>query len=120
MEDVVNYTMDLLKELDNKGKLIFTKTKDESTDSVRKFTVTLGVIPDYTFEGEGMRIDDVKEGKPAFIAGLKAGDVVVQLGDIKVTEMISYMKALGQFKKGDKTTVKVKRGNDLIEKPVQF
>jgi hypothetical protein len=120
MKDVVNYTMSLLKELDDKGKLMFTKTKDESTDSVRKFTVTLGVIPDYTFDGEGMRIDDVKDGKPAFNAGLKPGDVVIQLGDVKVSEMMSYMKALGQFKKGDKTTVKVKRGNDLIEKEVQF
>lgn len=120
MEKVVDYCMSLLNELNDKGKLLFTKTKDESTDSTPRFTVTMGVIPDYTFDGEGMRIDDVKDGKPAFKAGLKAGDVVVQLGDVKVTEMMSYMKALGNLKKGDKTTVKVKRGKDIIEKEIQF
>ncbi len=120
MEDVVNYSMSLLTELNDKGKLLFTKTKDESNDSAPRFTVTMGVIPDYTFEGDGMRIDDVKDGKPAFKAGLKAGDVVIQLGDVKVTEMMTYMKALGNLKKGDKTTVKVKRGNDIIEKEIQF
>jgi Peptidase family M28/PDZ domain len=120
MEDVVDYSMSLLTELNDKGKLLFTKTKDESNDSAPRFTVTMGVIPDYTFDGEGMRIDDVKDNKPAFKAGLKAGDVVIQLGDVKVTEMMTYMKALGNLKKGDKTIVKVKRGNDIIEKEIQF
>jgi hypothetical protein len=128
--DVVNYSLGLIAELDtiNKtnmegeknGKLVFTKTKDENNDDVPKFKVTLGVMPDYTFEGEGMRIDAVSDGRPASKAGLLSGDIVIQLGAIKVTELTSYMKALGQFNKGDKTTVKVKRGNQVIEKEVQF
>ena len=120
MEDVINYSMDLLAQLDGKGKLLFTKTKDDSSDVAPKFKVTLGVMPDYTFDGVGMRIDGVTDGKPASKAGLLQGDVVVQLGDIKVTEMMSYMKALGQFKKGDTTKVKVMRGKEVIEKDIQF
>lgn len=120
MVDVVNYTLALIGELNDKGKLIFTKTKDDNVDSAPKFKVTLGVIPDYTFEGEGMRIDAVKEDRPAAKAGLLQGDIVLQLGNVKVTEMNSYMKALGQFSKGDKTKVKVKRGNDIIEKDIEF
>src|ERR1019366_3856427 len=120
IEDVIKYSMDLLAQLDDKGKLVFTKTKDDNNDDAPKFKVTLGVMPDYTFDGEGMRIDGVTDGKPASKAGLLQGDVVIQLGDIKVTEMMSYMKALGQFKKGDITKVKVKRGNEVVEKEVQF
>jgi hypothetical protein len=30
------------------------------------------------------------------------------------------MEALGKFKKGDSTTVKYRRGKDLLEAPVQF
>jgi hypothetical protein len=120
MEDVSNYVMALIAQLDDKGKLTFIKTKDENNEDAPKFKVTLGVMPDYTYDGEGMRIDAVSDGKPASKAGLLAGDVVIQLGDIKVNEMMSYMKALGQFNKGDKTKVKIKRGNEVLEKDVQF
>jgi hypothetical protein len=120
MIDVINYTMNLIGELNNKGKLAFVKTKDDNVDSAPKFKVTLGVIPDYTYDGEGLRIDAVKEDRPAAKAGLLAGDVVIQLGAVKVTEMNSYMKALGQFNKGDKTRVKVKRGTEVIEKDIEF
>jgi hypothetical protein len=120
MVDVINYTLALVKELNDKGKLMFTKTKDDNVDSAPKFKVTLGVIPDYTFEGEGMRIDAVKEDRPAAKAGLLQGDIVLQLGDVKVTEMNSYMKALAQFNKGDKTKVRVKRGSEEIVKDIEF
>jgi hypothetical protein len=120
MKDVIDYVMNLIKETDTKGKAPFTKTKDDNTADAPKFTVTLGVMPDYTFEGVGMRIDGVTEEKPASKAGLVTGDIVLQLGEIKVTDMMSYMKALSQFKKGDKTKVKVKRGSEVVEKEVQF
>jgi Peptidase family M28/PDZ domain len=120
MVDVLNYTISLIAELNTKGRLGFTKTKDDNVDSAPKFKVTLGVIPDYTYDGEGLRIDAVKDDRPAAKAGLKNGDVVIQLGDIKVTEMNSYMKALGKFNKSDKTKVKVKRGNEVIEKEIEF
>lgn len=120
IEEVISYVMKLIEELDSKRKIAFTKTKDDNNENAPKFTVTLGVMPDYTFEGEGMRIDAITDGKPASKAGLKDGDVVIQLGEIKVTEMMSYMKALSTFKKGDATKVKVKRGNEILEKDINF
>jgi len=109
----------LITRLDNDGKLEFTKTKDDSNDTPR-FTVTLGVVPDYLFDGKGMRIDGVSEDKPAQKAGLETGDVVIQLGEIEVVDMMSYMKALAEFKKGDATTVTVQRGNEKLSYPIQF
>ena len=120
MEDIFNYALQMIEGLDARGKIPFTKTKDDNNDNAPKFTVTLGVMPDYTFEGEGMRIDAVTDGKVASHAGLLAGDVVIQLGDIKVIDMMTYMKALSAFKKGDATKVKVMRGNAIIEKDIQF
>ena len=73
------------------------------------------------FQGEGMRIDGVTLGKPADKAGLKKGDIVVKMGEITVTDMMSYMKALSEFKKGDKTIVVVKRGKkEIIKEKVEF
>ena len=120
MVDVVGYTLAFIGELNDKGKVAFTKTKDDNVDAAPKFKVTLGVIPDYTFDGVGMRVDAVKDGRPAAKAGLMAGDVVIQLGKVKVTEMGTYMQALAQFKKGDKSKVTIKRGNKIIKRSIEF
>ena len=90
---IIDYILQLIHRLDDKGKLEFTKTKDDSNENTPRFKVTLGVIPDYAYEGEGMRIDGITEGRPASKAGLLQGDVVIQLGDYVVTDMTAYMKA---------------------------
>ena len=117
---IIKIILKTIDRLNDSGKLVFTKTKDDNNDDAPKFKVTLGVIPDYSFEGEGMRIDGVSDGRPASKAGLQKGDVVVQLGEHKVTDMTSYMKALGKFSKGETTKVKVKRGNEVVEKDITF
>ena len=92
-------------------KLAFTKTKSKQSDTPA-FSVTLGIMPDYTFDQKGLRVDGVTDGKPAFKAGLKAGDVILQLGDTEVISIQEYMQGLAKFKKGESTTVKVKRGTE--------
>lgn len=110
---------DLVELSPEQKKIEFTKTKDES-ESTPRFKVTLGVMPDYMFQGEGMKIDGVTEGRPAHKAGFQKGDVVIQMGEHKVDGMMAYMKALSKFKSGDKTVVKVKRGEEVVEAEVVF
>jgi len=118
MELVSNYIFSIISDLNDNGKLAFRKTKSEQEEV--RFKVGLGVIPDYMFDGKGMRIDGVSEDKPAIKAGIKKGDIVVQLGDKKVTDMMSYMKALSVFKAGDKTTVVVTRNGKEVKAEIQF
>ena len=115
---VVRYISRLVVALDSEPKLAFTKTKD-SSDSPR-FTVSMGVVPDYLYDGKGMRVDGVSEGKPAQAAGLLKGDVVIQLGDSTVLDMMGYMRALSVFKKGDSTQVVVQRAGQTIEAKIKF
>lgn len=119
METISSYIFDIISDLDDNGKLPFRKTKNES-DSVPMFKVGLGVIPDYLFDGKGMRIDGISEEKPAQKAGLQKGDIVVKLGDSLVTDMMSYMRALSTYDTGDKTKVTVKRGDIEVEKEIEF
>ena len=115
---VVRYISRVIGGLDAEPKLAFTKTKD-SSDSPR-FTVSMGVVPDYMYDGKGMRVDGVSEGKPAQAAGLQKGDVVVQLGDSTVYDMMSYMRALSAFQKGDSTKVVIERSGQKVEAVVKF
>jgi len=117
---IIHTVEQIVDNLNNKGKLPFIKTKDDSNSDTPRFKVTLGIVPDYAFEGEGLRIDGVSDGKPASKAGLQRGDIVIQLGPNKITDMTAYMKALGKFSKGETTKVKVKRGAEVIEKDVTF
>ena len=119
MELISNYIYSIISDLDDNGKLSFRKTKNESQD-VPRFKVTLGVIPDYLFDGKGMRIDGVSSGRPAEKAGFEKGDIVIKLGNTDITDMMSYMKGLSKIKKGDKVMVKVKRNNKILSKNVIF
>ena len=120
--NVIKYIYSLIeKEDENKKKLVFTKTRETQTStSARMNGVTMGIMPDYTFSGVGVRLDGVSDGKPAQAAGLQAGDIILQLGEYNTSSLENYMQALSKFKKGDSTVVKIKRGSDTLEKQVQF
>ena len=119
METIATYLMNIIEDLDDNGKLAFRKTKDESED-VPRFKVALGVVPDYLYTGEGMRIDGVSEDKPAQKAGLIKGDVVKKLGEHPITDMMSYMRALSKFEEGQTTKVTVERNGQELEVEVTF
>ncbi len=119
MEIVSNYIFSIIKDLDSQKKLPFKKTKNES-EVVPDFKVTLGVVPDYLFSGKGMRIDGISEDRPAQKAGLQKGDIVVKMGDYEVTDMMSYMKSLSKFEKGQTTKVTIDRSGELKEVEVTF
>lgn len=101
------------------NRLVFQETKSKEGDTPR-FKVTLGIMPDYTWEGSGVHVDGVTEGKPASKAGVQKGDIIRKLGDIDVADMQAYMKGLAAFKKGDSTTVIVERMGKFINLPVTF
>jgi len=115
-----DYSMRLIRELDDNGRIAFTKTKDSSNENSPRFTVTMGVVPDYAYSGKGMRVDGVTDGKPAQKAGVAAGDIIIKLGTFEVTDMMAYMQALGKFSKGQTTTVTLIRNNETLELPVSF
>ncbi len=128
--DKINYTGELqvvklitwvIEESGKQNKLAFTKTREtQTTSTARLGSATMGIMPDYTFSGTGVRVDGVTDNRPAQKAGLKAGDIIVQLGEYNTNSMENYMQALSKFKKGDKTKVKYKRGNDVLESEVVF
>ncbi len=114
MEKVADYILAIITDLDDNGKMAFRKTKNES-ENTPKFKVTLGVVPDYMYDKAGMKIDGVTEGKPAQVAGMKKGDIVLKLGDLEIVDMMSYMKALSKFEKGQKVTAVVLRDGKEVE-----
>ncbi|HEV3249629.1 MAG TPA: M20/M25/M40 family metallo-hydrolase [Puia sp.] len=117
---LVKYIFSLMEDLNSQGKLVFTQTREAPGFSATHFSVTLGIMPDYTFSGSGVRIDGISDGRPAQKAGLKTGDIIIKLGEYPVSSLEIYMQALSKFKKGDSTKVQYVRGNDTEEALVEF
>ena len=117
---IIRHILDVIASVDGNGKLAFTKTREAQTTTSARFSVSLGIMPDYTYPGNGVKADGVTEGRAAEKAGIKTGDVIVQLGDYTISSMETYMQALSKFKKGDSTKVKFRRGDQLMEATVQF
>jgi hypothetical protein len=65
------------------------------------FRVWFGSVPEYSFKGPGLLLAGTSAGSPAEKAGLLAGDVVTQLGDVKVETIYDFMYALSVYKPGD-------------------
>ncbi|MEI6264909.1 MAG: M28 family peptidase [Sphingobacteriia bacterium] len=119
-KDIIRMVYSIIEKTNDKGKIAFTKTAEQQMGRSTRFTVSLGVIPDYGFSGTGMRIDGVSPGKLAEKKGLQAGDILLQLGEYKFVDVNSYMQSLSKFKKGDKTILIIKRGTEEKKIELEF
>ena len=117
---VIRYAESVLTKMDNDNiKPAYTVTK-QKTMGKGNFKVTLGIMPDYSYQEGGVRVDGVSDNRPAIKAGIKTGDIIIQLGNIKILSMDSYMESLRAFKPGDKTIVKIKRDGKEMELPIEL
>ena len=114
MLKIIRFIQQMIEANKNNQKLTFTKTREQQTSTSARFSVSMGIMPDYSYTGSGVRVDGVSENRPAKKAGILAGDIVKQLGEHKISSVESYMQALSKFKKGDTTTTIVLRGDKEI------
>lgn len=80
----------------------------------RGFKVSLGTIPDYAWQGKGVKLTGARPDSPAIRAGLVAGDVILKLGTHEVTNVHDYVFALGDLEPGKETTVDIERGGKRL------
>jgi len=119
ISEISNYVIDIIDELETYNKLEFKETISNQT-TVSRFNVSLRVMPDYVFEGEGMKADQIIKGGPADEAGLINGDVIIMVGEYEVKDVYDYMNSLSKFEEGDITKVFVLRGDKKLEFIVKF
>jgi Peptidase family M28/PDZ domain/PA domain len=73
-----------------------------------------GSIPDFGSEAAGYAIQGVAPDGPADRAGIKSGDLIVQMGDRKITGLDDFDLALRRFKAGEDIPVVVLRGGKKV------
>jgi C-terminal processing protease CtpA/Prc len=86
----------------------------ESDSGSGKRKVGSGVMPDFAFEGDGVKALEIAADSPAAKAGIQKGDIIIKLGDQPIRNLRGYARALEKFNPGDTTTIAYKRGDEEI------
>ncbi len=78
-------------------------------------TASLGTVPDYAWQGTGVRIADVENGAPAQQAGLQAADIITAFDGIQIDNLRTFAQVLSTHAPGDTIAIQYKRGAELKE-----
>lgn len=104
----------------DKEQMAFIEAPGKQRQSMRLEGPTLGVLPDYGYDGTGMKITGVNAEEPAANAGLKAGDIIIKLGGLELDDIYDYMGALNTLEKGETTTITILRNGEEITLELQL
>jgi Zn-dependent M28 family amino/carboxypeptidase len=77
-----------------------------------------GSIPDFAELETGVRFSDLQPSSPAARAGLKAGDILVQFGDMPIRNLYDFTDALRRSQVGQTVEVTVLRDGTRVTVPV--
>jgi Tol biopolymer transport system component len=84
-------------------------------ESRARLRAYLGTIPDYAeSDVKGVKLSSVASNGPAAQAGVQGGDTIVELAGRKVENIYDYTYAIEALKIGQKTTIKVSRGGEVL------
>ncbi|MBI1786995.1 MAG: M28 family peptidase [Acidobacteria bacterium] len=89
-----------------------------SAGAVSGYGANFGSIPDFTEIPNGVRFADIKEGSPAAVAGLKAGDILTEFDGKPINNLYDFTYALRTHKPGEEVLVRVLRGTQEIRAKV--
>jgi hypothetical protein len=82
--------------------------------------VSLGTLPEFSFPGPGVKIEQVMPGTPAERAGLKPGDLIVAIDDEEVADVRAYSGILRAHVPGDTIRIRVLRDGEEVEVEAQL
>jgi Tol biopolymer transport system component len=87
-----------------------------STDQTRSgFRVFLGTVPDYAQSGVvGVRLSGVKPSGPADKAGLRGGDIIVEVDERPIDNLYDYTYALEALRIGQPAKIVILRGTKRL------
>lgn len=102
------------------------RTAEEIIETGKATYPIIGVLLDSTYQGQGVRVvtqdldgrDAVTKNGSADKAGIKPGDIILEIDGRPVTQSDELIVAIRAMAPGDKVVLKIQRGTDISEKTV--
>lgn len=98
----------------------YTIVPEDTTKKVSAFKVYVGGVPDYGYDGEGLKISDVTPNSPAQKAGLKTDDIIIKFGETTIKNIYDYTGVLSKYKPDDVVELVIKRGGETVTLPLKL
>jgi len=82
--------------------------------------VTLGIVPDFTYNGQGVRLGGTSPDSPVERAGLRMGDVVIQAGNTPIAVLKDLSDVLKTKQPGDRLPLRFLRNGKEMKTVVEL
>jgi hypothetical protein len=122
LEKVINHVQRVIREIDaiELSELAFVESGDRQPEQMQRSSVILGVLPDYSYDGVGLRLGSVRVGDPGDIAGMLAGDIIIEIEGRLVNDIFDYMDLIDDYDFGDSVEFLVMRDGEELAIEVTF
>lgn len=118
---IIGFLVDVVDRVaERENGFVLSGDPTPKSSGAARVTVAMGIVPGYAGGGEGMEVSAVRDGSPAGLAGLKAGDRITALGRFPVTSIYDYTFALRHFHAGDTVDVTLLRDGNRQQVAVQL
>jgi len=112
--EITGFIYKIITELDRMPKPLFTETFNMA-ERIENLKNDLGIIPDYSFMDDGIKVATCLTNKQADKAGIQAEDVIIQIAEFSILDFDDYVVAMTKLDKGREVQVVVKRGKNQFK-----
>ncbi|MGE5354877.1 MAG: M20/M25/M40 family metallo-hydrolase [Deltaproteobacteria bacterium] len=78
-----------------------------------KRSASTGAMPDFAYNGKGMKIASVSQGSAGDKAGLLKDDIILKINDTEIEDLKHYSSELKKFSPGNEVMLTIKRNEEL-------
>jgi hypothetical protein len=122
MNELSKNSISLVKNLDKAATISFNPnySSGDAPGRSRGYGAHLGCVPEFGQSDDiiGVQCVRASDGSPAKAAGVIAGDVVVQIGDVEIKSIYDLAFALKYYRAGDEIELAWKRGDTLMKQTI--
>ncbi|ATH09338.1 hypothetical protein BIY24_15735 [Halobacteriovorax marinus] len=122
MREIEKYSLNLVSSLERSEAPTFNPDYSDGSDSSRPrgYGAHLGCVPEFGQSDDivGVKCVRASDNSPALKAGIIAGDILIQIGDIEIKSIYDLAFALKYYRAGDKVELAWKRGSETLRKEV--